>query len=121
MALLLLKCLVNNSLKYLSISDHVDPKILNCIFDGLQHNSGLERLVLSKTPIYFDDSDTTKSFVTMLHKNKSHLDLSENNAFTQKGACCIFEGLKHNTALSCLSLKNDHFYDDVKQIQLQLC
>ena len=104
---------VNNSLKYLSISDHVDPKILNCIFDGLQHNSGLERLVLSKTPIYFDDSDTTKSFVTMLHKNKSltYLDLSENNAFTQKGACCIFEGLKHNTALSCLSLKNDHFYD----------
>ena len=101
---------VNNSLKYLNISDHVDPKILNCIFEGLQHNTGLKCLILKKTPIYFDDSDTARSIVTMLHKNKSlkYLDLS---VFTQKGASCIFEGLKHNTALSCLCLNNDHFYD----------
>ena len=106
---------VNNSLKYLNISDHacVDPKILNCIFEGLQHNTGLKCLILSKTPIYFDDSDTTTSFVTMLHKNKSltYLDLSENHVITQKGACCIFEGLKHNTTLSWLYLNNDHFYN----------
>ena len=49
----------------------------------------------------------------MLHKNKSltYLDLS---VFTQKGACCIFEGLKHNTALSWLYLNNDHFYDGLQ-------
>ena len=56
---------VNNSLKYLNISDHVDPKILNCIFEGLQHNTGLKCLILKKTPIYFDDSDTARSIVTI--------------------------------------------------------
>ena len=104
---------VNNSLKFLNISDYVHPKILICIFNGLQHNTGLNCLILSKTQISFDDSVTARSFVTMLHKNKSltYLDFSENHVFTQKGACCIFEGLKHNTTLSCLCLNSDHFYD----------
>ena len=48
------------------------------------------------------DPDTARSLTEMLQVNKSltHLDLSENYAFSQRGACCIFNGIQHNTTLT---------------------
>ena len=60
---------------------------------------------LRKNSITATDPDTAISLTKMLQVNKSltHLDLSKNGLF-DSGACCIFEGLQHNTALVNLSL-----------------
>ena len=90
------------------------------IFDGwdefpsnLMNESLVSTIIRQPHKLSLHRSTVLITSRTMLHKNKSLkcLHILENDAFTDKGACCIFEGLKHNSALSWLSLNNDHFYD----------
>ena len=96
---------VNNSLTHLDFSNNNDLGA-DCIFEGLQHNTCLVNLNLSKIGISATDPDTARSLTKMLQVNKSltHLNLSNNGTFSDSGARCIFEGLQHNTTLVYLNL-----------------
>ena len=90
---------VNKSLTHLDISEN-GLELCSKIFESLQHNTTLVSLNLSDTGISDTDPDTAKSLTKMFQLNKTleHLDLSLNR-FSDFGACCIFEGLQHNTTL----------------------
>ena len=104
---------VNKSLEYLDLSDnYLESATHCCIFEGLQYNTTLTHLILHNTHIQVSDPDTASSLTKMLQVNKSLklLDISGNHAFFQRGACCIFYGLQHNTALPHLFLNDDNLY-----------
>ena len=97
---------INKSLTHLDLSKNkFSDSGACCIFEGLQQNSTLVSLNLSKTGITATDPDTARSLTKMLQINESltHLDLSK-NTFSDKGARCIFEGLQHNNSLITLNL-----------------
>ena len=97
----------NKTLTHLNLSDN--EKFSNsgadCVFQGLQHNTTLVYLNLSKTRLAATE-DTAKALTTILHSNKTltHLDLSDNEKFSNSGADCVFQGLQHNTTLVYLNL-----------------
>ena len=99
---------VNKSLTHLDLSgnDNITDQCACCIFEGLQHNTTLTHLSLSDTSLATSNIDTARCLTKMLQVNKSltHLDLSGNDTITGSGACCIFEGLQHNTSLVYLNL-----------------
>ena len=97
---------LNKSLTHLDLSMNIfSDSGACCIFEILQHNTILVNLRLSQTGITAADPDTAKSLTKMLQVNKTltHLDLS-GNEFLDSGACCIFEGLQHNSILVNLNL-----------------
>ena len=98
---------VNNSLTHLNLSQlkNFSDSGACCVFKGLQHNTTLVNLNLSNCDITATDPDTARSLNKMLLVNKSltHLNLSENNTFSDSGARCIFEGLQHNSTLVYLN------------------
>ena len=99
--------LINKSLTHLDLSYNSFLKSRACcIFKGLQHNTTLTHLSLRNTSLATSNIDTARCLTKMLQVNKSltHLDLSENNTITDSGACCIFDGLQHNTSLIYLNL-----------------
>ena len=71
----------------------------------VKQNKTLLYLNLSQAGITATDSVTARSLTKMLLVNESliHLDLS-NNAFSDSGAYCIFEGLEQNKTLIYLNL-----------------
>ena len=75
-----------------------------CVFQGLQHNTSLVHLDLSKTGIVAT-SDTVQALTTMLQVNETltHLDLSNNEKFSDLGHYYVFQGLQHNSYKSCAS------------------
>ena len=77
------------------------------IFECLLNNSALVRLDLSNTG-FVATGDTVQALTTMLQVNKTltHLDLSINWNFSDAGACCVCQGLQHNTSLVDLNLSN---------------
>ena len=116
------KMLTNNkSLKLLKIStsnyfnirspeiSRSAVEIFHGIIEGLQHNTTLETLSFLYYNITATDPDIARSLTEMLLVNKSltHLDLSH-NSLSDSGACCIFKGLQHNTALVKLSLEQNN-------------
>ena len=70
------------------------------IFEGLQHNSALVQLNLSNTGLVATE-DTAQALTPMLQVNKTltHLDLSNNEKFSDSGAYFVFQGLQHNITL----------------------
>ena len=99
--------LMNKSLTHLDLSYNSFLKSRACrIFKGLQHNTTLTHLSLKKTSLATSNIDTARCLTKMLQVNKSltHLDLSGNNTITDSGACCIFDGLQHNTSVIYLNL-----------------
>ena len=99
---------VNKSLTHLDISEN-GLELCSKIFESLQHNTTLVSLNLSDTGISVTDPDTVKSLTKMFQLNKSleSLDFSLNR-FSDFGACCIFEGLQHNTTLVELNLEGNN-------------
>ena len=77
----------------------------HCIFEGLQYNTSLVNLNLSRTGITATDPDTATSLIKMLQLNKSlkHLDFSLSRSFSLE-AHCLFKGLQYNTSLVYLNL-----------------
>ena len=73
-----------------------------CVFQGLQQNTTLVHLNLSKTDLIATE-DTAQALMKMFQVNTTltHLDLSHNGNFS---ACCVFQGLQHNTSLVHLNL-----------------
>ena len=117
---------VNKSLKFLNLSNNLLKSATQCcIFEGLRHNITLTHLILHRTSIRVSDPDTARS-LTKENNSLTHLDLSENGAFSQRGACCIFNGLQHNTALTHLFLSDDYMLlkdkdpDTVRSLNLML-
>ena len=104
---------VNKSLTHLDLSDNsfIDSGS-HCVFEGLQHNNTLVNLNLSTTGLRSTDSDTVRSLSKMFQVNKSltHLDLSGN--FLLLEGNCVFDGLRHNSTLTHLSLSNINRYSD---------
>ena len=78
-----------------------------CVFQDLQHNTSLVHLNLSNTGLVAT-KDTAQALTTMLQVNKTltHLDLSQNEKFSDSGAYCVFQGLQCNTSLVHLNLSN---------------
>ena len=83
------------------------------IFEGLQHNSALVHLNLSCTGLVATE-DTAQALTTMLRINKTikQLDLSMNWFFSDSGAYCVCQGLKHNTTLVYLNLSYTGITDE---------
>ena len=104
---------VNKSLTHLDLSGN-NKLSAHCIFEGLQHNSTLVYLNLSRTDIT-SDSDTVRSLTKMLQVNKSltHLDLSGNFFFSDLGACCIFACLQFNSTMVDLNLSNTGIVENI--------
>ena len=77
------------------------------ILNGLQHNSALVHLNLSNTGLVATE-DTAQALTKILQVNKtlSHLDLSNNEKFSNSGAHCVFQGLQHNITLVHLNLSH---------------
>ena len=99
---------VNKTLTHLDLSGNYDFLDSGaCVFQGLQHNTSLVHLNLSKTGI-IDAEDTAQALATMFKVNKTltHLDLSGNRKFLDSGAYCIFQGLQHNASLVHLNLRH---------------
>ena len=101
---------VNKSLTHLNLSSNNYFSDLGscCIFEGLQHNTTLVYLNLSRTGITATDPDTAKSLTKMLQVNKSleHLDLSRNYTPKNQIILHIFQGLEHNTTILHLDLRD---------------
>ena len=100
---------VNKSLTHLDLSNNItfsDPGA-RWIFEGLQNNTTLVNLNLSRTGITATDPDTARSLTKMFQINKSltHLDLSKNR-LSDSGAHSIFEGLTCNITLVNLNLSH---------------
>ena len=89
-----------------------DGKIQNKDSDGLLHlsqalqvNSHLTVLHLRNMNLLCNELNClTLSEMVKMNKTLKHLDLSENELFSDSGACCILRGLKQNTTLVTLSL-----------------
>lgn len=89
-----------------------DGKIQSKDSDGLLHlsqalqvNSHLTVLHLKNMNLLCNEqNDLTLSKMVKMNKTLKHLDLSENESFSDSGACCILRGLKQNTTLVTLSL-----------------
>ena len=102
---------VNKSLKHLNFSAiSLDIGILDCILQGLSHNTALTHLILF-SPTFFSANaydHTDWSFTNMLRVNKSltHIDLSRCGDLDSLRVCCIFKGLRYNTSLFNLNLRN---------------
>ena len=98
---------VNKSLTHLDLSENytISASGACCIFNGLQHNTSLVYLNLSRTNVTATDPNTARSLTTMLQKNKSlvHLELSSKH-ISSNILCCIFEGLQQNVTLAELIL-----------------
>ena len=109
---------VNKSLTHLDLSwNYLSDSGARCIFKGLQNNTTLLNLSLQGS-ITATDPDTARSLIKILQVNKSltHLDLSYNR-FQNQTILCIFQGLKHNTTLLHLYLRNTGITDnDAKYI-----
>ena len=78
------------------------------VFVGLQHNSTLVDLNLRKTGITASNSDVRRALTKLLQVNKKlkGLNLSGSNQFSHSGVHCIFEGLRTNSNVTHLRLKN---------------
>ena len=100
---------VNKTLTHLNLSGHWNFLNLGayCVFQCLQHNTSLVHLNLSNTDLKCREV-IVPALTTMLRVNKTlaHLDLSNNEKFSDSGACCVFQGLQHNTSLVHLNLSN---------------
>lgn len=89
-----------------------DGKIQSEDSDGLLHlsqalqvNSHLTVLRLKNMNLLCNEQNgLTLSEMVKMNKTLKHLDLSENELFSDSGACCILRGLKQNTTLVTLSL-----------------
>ena len=89
-----------------------DGKIQSKDSDGLLHlsqalqvNSHLTVLHLKNMNLLCNEQNgLTLSEMVKMNKTLKHLDLSENELFSDSGACCILHGLKQNTTLVTLSL-----------------
>ena len=101
---------VNKTLTHLDLSGNISlpSLVFEFIFQGLQYNTTLVNLNLSNSCVTAIGRKTLKSLAKMLQLNTSltHLDLSFNKAFSDPFACCIFEGLQHNTTLVQINLSN---------------
>ena len=97
---------INKTLTHLNLSGIWGLKF-HIIFRGLQHNTTLVQLYLHNTGLVATE-DTTQALTTMLQVNKTltHLNLSYNDKFSDSGALCVFEGLRHNTTLLYLDLSS---------------
>ena len=100
---------INKSLTHLDLSKNtLSDSGAHSIFEGLHYNTTLVSLNLSQTGLTAtDDPDTARSLTKMLHVNKSltRLDLSDHDfSYADQMILCIFEGLKHNSALRYLDL-----------------
>ena len=99
---------MNNSLKYLNLSRNpiFSDSRAYCIdiFESLQHNTTLKHLHLHKTGLTVRYSVILKK---MIEKNKALkcLNLSGNDSFSDRGAQCVFVGLRHNNTLVDLNLR----------------
>ena len=87
----------------ITMQDENINKYSHQLFEGLQHNSALVHLNLSKTGLVATE-DTAQALTTMLQVNNTltHLNLSENRKFLK--AYCVFQGLQYNTSLVHLNL-----------------
>ena len=100
---------VNKSLTHLDLSDnYLADSGARSIFEGLQHNTTLMKLLLEKNTITATNPDTARSITKILQVNNSltHLNLSR-NSLSDLGARCIFEGLQCNFTLVKLSLRDN--------------
>ena len=100
---------VNKSLKHLDFSAiNLDTGLLDCILEGLSHNTALTHLILLSTTFLSANDHTDWSFTNMLRVNKSltHLDLSTYDDLVSLRVCCIFKGLWYNTSLVNFNLRN---------------
>ena len=100
---------VNKTLTHLDLSHNkkFSDSGAHCVFLGLQHNTSLVHLNLTGTfLVHAVTKDTAQALTTMLHVNKTltHLNLSSNLKFSESGAYCVFQGLKHNTTLVYLNV-----------------
>ena len=75
------------------------------IAEALQTNTSLTRLSLIRVNMKHTKQNCT-ALVKMLQVNKSlkYLNLSDNFLIKSATHCCIFQGLLHNTTLTCLNL-----------------
>ena len=75
--------------------------------EALQTNNQLTTLDLHGMNFHYSEANGA-ALVQMLVLNKSltHLDLSNNIKISDPGACCIFQGLHHNTTLVHLNLSS---------------
>ena len=99
---------VNKTLTHLDISNNRNfTDLVPCVFQGLHHNTTLVHLNLSCTGLVATEN-TVQALTTMLQFNQTikHLNLSLNWTFSDAGAYCVCQGLKHNTSLAYLSLRN---------------
>ena len=119
---------VNKSLKHLDLSHNscLNSSAHCCIFEGLRYNTTLTHLILRNSGIDVSNPDTARSLTTMLQENKSltHLDLSDNGAFSQSGDCMIrgedvpdrvrsfAQMLQVNKSLAYLDLSNSRGFSD---------
>ena len=98
---------INKTLTHLDLScNRTFSRSYSCaVFQGLQHNIALVHLNLSNTGLIATE-DTAQALTTMLRVNKTlaHLDFSGNWQFSDSGACCVSQGLQHNTTLVYLDL-----------------
>ena len=104
---------VNKTLTHLDLSNNWIFKHASCIFKGLQNNTTLVYLNLSKINLVVrKDAPLAKALTTMLQENKhlTHLDLSYNPLYDE-GVYCLCEGLQHNTTLVYLNLSDTGLTD----------
>ena len=102
---------VNKTLTHLDLSHNEDSGAY-FVFQGLQDNTSLVHLNLSSTGLVATE-DTAQALTTMLQVNKTltHLDLPLNWSFSDAGAYCVSQGLKHNTTLVYLNLRHTGMTD----------
>ena len=108
--------LVNKTLTRLDLSSNWNflDSGAYCVFQGLKHNTSLVYLNLSNTGLVAAyTEDTARALTTMLQVSKTltHLDLSSNWKFSDRGAYYVFQGLQHNTSLVHLNLMNTGITD----------
>ena len=82
------------------------------VFEGLQHNTTLLHLSLKCTGLVVTE-DTAQALTKMLQVNKTltHLDLSQNEKFSDSGTYFLFQGLRHNATLVYLNLSHTRITD----------
>ena len=97
---------VNKSLAHL-VASHFSDHEAFCVFKGLQYNTTLVKLSISKTQSGMT-VETASALTVMLEVNKSltHLVVSHSKYFSDYEVLCVFKGLQHNTTLISLDLSN---------------
>ena len=103
---------VNKTLTHLLLSNKFQLFSNSSVFEGLQHNTTLVHLDISNTGLRATE-DTAQALTTMLQVSKTIklLDLSVNLNFSDAGAYCVCQGLRHNTTLVYLNLSNTEITD----------